>query len=91
MLVINIHQAGSATLELQQRMWMAMQGIRARYPDIQGIIGGDLLLRQDYRCVLKRISTLTPMAHGKDTLLAMRIISGEWMINFELAWQQSKE
>jgi hypothetical protein len=41
MLVINIHQAGSATLELQQRMWMAMQGIRARYPDIQGIIGGD--------------------------------------------------
>jgi hypothetical protein len=75
MLVINIHQAGSATLELQQRMWMAMQGIRARYPDIQGIIGGDL----------------TPMAHGKDTLLAMRIISGEWMINFELAWQQSKE
>ena len=79
MLVINIHQAGSATLELQQRMWMAMQGIRARYPDIQGIIGGDY------------ISTLTPMAHGKDTLLAMRIISGEWMINFELAWQQSKE
>ena len=41
MLVINIHQAGSATLELQQRMWMALQGIRARYPDIQGIIGGD--------------------------------------------------
>jgi hypothetical protein len=78
MLVINIHQAGSATLELQQRMWMVMQGIRARYPDIQGIIGGDF-------------STLTPMAHGKDTLLAMRIISGEWMINFELAWQQSKE
>jgi hypothetical protein len=59
-------------------MWMAMQGIRARYPDIQGIIGGDF-------------STLTPMTHGKDTLLAMRIISGEWMINFELAWQQSKE
>jgi hypothetical protein len=41
MLVINIHQAGSATLELQQRMWIAIQGIRARYPDIQGIIGGD--------------------------------------------------
>jgi hypothetical protein len=39
----------------------------------------------------ERTSTLTPMAHGKDTLLAMRIISGEWMINFELAWQQSKE
>jgi hypothetical protein len=57
---------------------MVMQGIRARYPDIQGIIGGDF-------------STPTPMAHGKDTLLAMRIISGEWMINFELAWQQSKE
>jgi transposase len=37
MLVINIHQAGSATLELQQRIWMALQGIRARYPDIQGI------------------------------------------------------
>ena len=35
------------------------------------------------------ISTLTPMAHGKDTLLAMRIISGEWMTNFGLAWQQS--
>ena len=31
------------------------------------------------------------MAHGKDTLLAMRIISEEWMTNFELAWQQSKE
>jgi hypothetical protein len=41
MLVINIHQAGSATLELQQRMWIAIQGIRARYPDIQGIIGGE--------------------------------------------------
>jgi hypothetical protein len=41
MLVINIHQAGSTMLELQQRMWMAMQGIRARYPDIQGIIGGE--------------------------------------------------
>jgi hypothetical protein len=78
MLVINIHQAGSATLELQQRTWMAMQGIRARYPDIQGIIGGDF-------------STQTPMAHGKDTLLVMRIISGEWMTNFGLAWQQSKE
>jgi hypothetical protein len=76
MLVINIHQAGSATLELQQRMWMVMQGIRARYPDIQGIIGGPWRM---------------PMAHGKDTLLAMRIISGEWMTNFELAWQQSKE
>ena len=35
MLVINIHQAGSATLELQQRIWMALQGIRAKYPDIQ--------------------------------------------------------
>jgi hypothetical protein len=88
MLVINIHQAGSATLELQQRMWMAMQGIRARYPDIQGIIGGDPVCRERER---ERTSTLTPMAHGKDTLLAMRIISGEWMINFELAWQQSKE
>jgi hypothetical protein len=43
MLVINIHQAGSATLELQQRMWMALQGIRARYPDIQGIIEGDFI------------------------------------------------
>jgi hypothetical protein len=78
MIVINIHQAGSATLELQQRMWMAMQGIRARYPDIQGIIGGDFLKQ-------------THMAHEKDTLLAMRIISGEWMTNFGLVWQQSKE
>ena len=41
MLVINIHQAGSATLELQQRMWIAIQGIRAKHPEIQGIIGGD--------------------------------------------------
>ena len=41
MLVINIHQAGSATLELQQRVWIAIQGIRSKYPEIQGIIGGD--------------------------------------------------
>ena len=42
MLVINIHQAGSATLELQQRMWIAIQGIRSKHPEIQSIIGGDL-------------------------------------------------
>jgi hypothetical protein len=77
MLVINIHQAGSATLELQQRMWIAIQGIRAKHPEIQGIIGGDFLMQ-------------THMAHEKDTLSAMRIISDEWMANFRLAWQQSK-
>jgi hypothetical protein len=41
MLVINIHQAESATLELQQHVWMALQGVRARYPEAQGIIGGE--------------------------------------------------
>ncbi len=29
MLVVNIHQAGSATLELQQQVWMALQAVRA--------------------------------------------------------------
>jgi hypothetical protein len=42
MLVVNIHQAGSITLELQQHMWMALQAVRARYPEAQGILGGDL-------------------------------------------------
>jgi hypothetical protein len=41
MLVVNIHQAGSATLELQQHVWMALQAVRARYPEAQGILGGD--------------------------------------------------
>jgi hypothetical protein len=58
-------------------MWIAIQGIRAKHPEIQGIIGGDFLMQ-------------THMAHEKDTLSAMRIISDEWMANFRLAWQQSK-
>jgi hypothetical protein len=41
MLVINIYQAGSATLELQQHVWMILQGVRARYQEAQGILGGD--------------------------------------------------
>ena len=41
MLIVNIHQAGSATPELQQQVWMALQGVRAKYPEAQGIIGGD--------------------------------------------------
>jgi hypothetical protein len=43
MLVVNIHQAGSATLELQQHVWMALQAVRARYPEAQGILAGDLM------------------------------------------------
>jgi hypothetical protein len=35
MLVVNLHQAGSATLELQQHVWMALQAVRARYPEAQ--------------------------------------------------------
>jgi hypothetical protein len=42
MLVVNIHQAGSVTLELQQHVWMALQAVRARYPEAQGILAGDL-------------------------------------------------
>ena len=61
-------------LKLQQRVWIAIQGIRSKYPEIQGIIGGD-----------------THMAHEKDTLSAMRSILDEWIANFRLAWQQSKE
>jgi len=41
MLIANIHQAGSATPELQQQVWMALQGVRAKYPEAQGILGGD--------------------------------------------------
>ena len=46
MLILNIHQAGSATPELQQQVWMALQGVRAKYPEAQlGIIGGDSSMR----------------------------------------------
>ena len=31
------------------------------------------------------------MAREKDTLSAMRSILDEWIANFRLAWQQSKE
>ena len=41
MLIANIHQAGSATPELQQQVWMALQGVRAQYPEAQGVLGGD--------------------------------------------------
>jgi len=41
MLVVNIHQAGSATVDLQQHVWVALQAVRAKYPEAQGIIGGD--------------------------------------------------
>ena len=41
MLVVNIHQAGSATVDLQQHVWVTMQAVRARYPEAQGILGGD--------------------------------------------------
>jgi hypothetical protein len=41
MLIVNIHQAGSATPELQHQVWVALQGVRAKYPEAQGIIGGD--------------------------------------------------
>ena len=41
MLVVNLHQAGLATLELQQHVWMALQAVRARYPEAQGILAGE--------------------------------------------------
>jgi hypothetical protein len=41
MRIVNIHQAGSATPELQQQVWVALQGVRAQYPEAQGVIGGD--------------------------------------------------
>jgi hypothetical protein len=41
MLVVNNHQAGSGDSDLQQRVWLAMQAMRVRYPVAQGIIGGD--------------------------------------------------
>ena len=37
----HIHQAGSAISELQQQVWMALQAVRARYPEAQGVLGGD--------------------------------------------------
>jgi len=46
MLIVNIHQAGSATPELQQQVWMALQGVRAKYPEAQGILGGANALTQ---------------------------------------------
>jgi hypothetical protein len=47
MLVVNIHQAGSATLELQQHVWMALQAVRARYPEAQGILAGSHMQQVD--------------------------------------------
>jgi hypothetical protein len=41
MLIVNNHQAGSGDSDLQQRVWLAMQAMRARYPDAQDMIGGD--------------------------------------------------
>jgi hypothetical protein len=39
MLVVNIHQAGSADAELQQQVWLAVQeAMQARYPEAQGIV-----------------------------------------------------
>jgi hypothetical protein len=43
MLIVKIHQAGSAAPELQQQVWVALQGVRAKYPEAQGIIEGDSL------------------------------------------------
>jgi hypothetical protein len=63
MLVIKLHQAGSATLELQQHVWMAIQGVRARYPEAQGIIGGEITRGGDPKIVLTQVRRAT----GKDT------------------------
>jgi hypothetical protein len=52
MLLVNIHQAGSADADIQQRVLLAMQAMRARYPEAQGIVGGDS-------------STLMPMDSGR--------------------------
>ena len=41
MLIFNIHQAGAGHAELQLRVWLALQAMRAKYPDAKGIIGGD--------------------------------------------------
>jgi hypothetical protein len=46
MLVANIHQAGSAAPELQQQVWMALQGVRAKYPEAQGVLGGETQMQQ---------------------------------------------
>ena len=45
MLVVNVHQAGSATVDLQQHVWVALQAVRARYPEAQGVVGGDFSTR----------------------------------------------
>ena len=45
MLVVNVHQTGSATVDLQQHVWVALQAVRARYPEAQGIVGGDFSTR----------------------------------------------
>ena len=41
MLIFNIHQAGAGHAELHLRVWLALQAMRAKYPDAKGIIGGD--------------------------------------------------
>ena len=51
MLVINIHQAGSATLELQQRMWIA-QGIQLTCMHDLGITTSRNLSLQDQELLL---------------------------------------
>ena len=41
MLIVSIHQAGAGQAELQQRVLLALQAMRVKYPNAQGIIGGD--------------------------------------------------
>jgi hypothetical protein len=55
MLIANIHQAGSATPELQQQVWMALQGVRAQYPEAQGVLGGDQVTERDIRQTIQVI------------------------------------
>jgi hypothetical protein len=62
MLVVNVHQAGSATVDLQQHVWVV--AVRARYPEAQGIVGGDFRMHSrsgwglPYAFALKRSTSV---------------------------------
>lgn len=40
MVIVNVHQAGAAHANLQQRVLLAIQAMQPKYPDAKGIIGG---------------------------------------------------
>jgi hypothetical protein len=71
-------QSFKATLELQQHVWMALQAVRSRYTEAQGILTGDS-------------STLMHTGTEKGTPGVTRDICNWSTTNSRRVWPQSKE